>query len=330
MKCSKCNAEIADNAKFCPKCGAKVEKIEPEKVCPNCGALFKEGAKFCVKCGCKIENYNTTYKQTFVSSENENTNKASHSKEKYVNPNPVLQAQNSVKSRKKTIIIVSAIVIFALIVICILLLVSRSNKNTYPNRYTDDYEPTEKELQEMTNMLHSLPSEEEKNVIDNPTTTTNSKSETEASVNNTAVQEVQDNLTIVEDAGDYINTQTEPQNVQMVEVDEEEDVEPVAFAAVENKPEYPGGDMALMKYLAENTKYPETAKENGISGKVFVQFIIDKKGIVTNVKVIRGVDPAIDAEAVRVVKAMPNWKPGSQRGKVVPVIYQFPINFKLN
>ena len=153
-------------------------------------------------------------------------------------------------------------------------------------------------------------------------------------------EQVIEELVIVEDdvKVDDINinseadekTQTQVHIVETIEIEAEEEVEPVAFAAVENKPEYPGGDMALMKYLAENTKYPAIAKENGVSGRVFVQFVIDKTGAVTKVKVLRGVDPALDAEAVRVVKAMPSWKPGSQRGKAVPVTYQVPINFKLN
>lgn len=108
-----------------------------------------------------------------------------------------------------------------------------------------------------------------------------------------------------------------------------EDNEVVDFAAVESKPEFPGGDSELMKYIAENTQYPEIAKNNGVSGRVFVQFVIDRDGAVTNVKVIRSVDPALDEEAVRVIKAMPNWKPGYQRGKTVSVIYRVPINFRL-
>lgn len=153
-------------------------------------------------------------------------------------------------------------------------------------------------------------------------------------------EQVIEELTIVEDdvevADININseadekTQTQIHIVETIEIEEEEEVEPVAFAAVENKPEFPGGDIALMKYLAENTKYPPIAKENGVSGRVFIQFVIDKNGNVTQVRTLRGVDPALDAEAIRVVKSMPKWKPGSQRGKAVPVTYQVPINYKLN
>ncbi len=125
-------------------------------------------------------------------------------------------------------------------------------------------------------------------------------------------------------------TQTSTKVVQVTEVEiVEEEVEPIAFAVVEDKPMFPGGDAALMKFIAENTKYPEIAKENGIQGRVFVQFVIDKNGSVTKVQIAKGVDPYLDSEAVRVVKTIPNWAPGKQRGKAVPVTYIVPINFKL-
>ena len=109
----------------------------------------------------------------------------------------------------------------------------------------------------------------------------------------------------------------------------EEEVEPIDFAKVEDKPEFPGGDAALVKYLAENTKFPEIAKENGIQGRVYVKFVIDKNGSVTQVSIARGVDPYLDKEAKRVVSTLPAWKPGKQRGIPVPVTYIVPINFKL-
>jgi periplasmic protein TonB len=113
------------------------------------------------------------------------------------------------------------------------------------------------------------------------------------------------------------------------EVEEEEVLEVIDFAVVETKPQYPGGDAELLRFIAENTKYPEIAKENGIQGKVFVKFVIDQNGRVTNVTVMKGVDLYLDEEAVRVVKTIPNWTPGKQRGKPVPVNYIVPINFKL-
>lgn len=110
---------------------------------------------------------------------------------------------------------------------------------------------------------------------------------------------------------------------------EEESDEVINFYVIEEKPEFPGGEAAMMKWINSNVKYPEIAKENGITGKVFVQFVINKEGKVGNVELLRGVDPYLDKEALRVVSNMPAWKPGKQRGKAVKVSFQLPINFKL-
>lgn len=100
------------------------------------------------------------------------------------------------------------------------------------------------------------------------------------------------------------------------------------FQVVENMPEFPGGN--VQKWIAKNVKYPVLAQENGIQGKVFVQFVIEKDGGITDVKVLRGVDASLDKEAVRVIQSMPKWKPGKQRGKAVRVSYTLPINFQLS
>ena len=121
---------------------------------------------------------------------------------------------------------------------------------------------------------------------------------------------------------------TESDEDEMIEIEEESDDE--FFMVVENMPEFPGGDLGLMKYIQKNVKYPPIAKEYNITGKVYVSFIVDKSGLVTNVKVVRGVDKNLDAEAVRVVKSLPKYKPGKQRGKPVRVMFTIPINFTLN
>lgn len=114
-----------------------------------------------------------------------------------------------------------------------------------------------------------------------------------------------------------------------VEVVEEEEEEDVVFVIVEDMPEYPGGNQALMKYLGESIKYPIIAQENGIQGRVICQFVVNKDGSIVDVEVVRSVDPSLDKEAVRVVKAMPKWKPGQQRGKPVRVKYTLPVVFRL-
>ncbi len=113
------------------------------------------------------------------------------------------------------------------------------------------------------------------------------------------------------------------------EVEEEEVVEAEVFTIVEEMPEYPGGLNKLTDYLSKNIKYPQMARESGIQGRVFVNFVVEPDGSVSNVNVMRSLGGGCDEEAVRVVKAMPKWKPGRQRGKAVRVSYILPIVFKL-
>ena len=102
------------------------------------------------------------------------------------------------------------------------------------------------------------------------------------------------------------------------------------FNIVEKMPEFPGGTEAMMKFVAQNVKYPEEAKEKGISGRVFVSFVVEKDGSVSNVEVLRSIGGGCDEEAVRVVKSMPKWTPGMQKGKPVRVNYNMPFFFKLD
>lgn len=101
------------------------------------------------------------------------------------------------------------------------------------------------------------------------------------------------------------------------------------FDIVEQQPLFPGGPTALMKYLSENTKYPVVAQENGVQGRVTVQFVVEKDGSISDVHVLKGVDPSLDKEAVRVVKSMPRWTPGKQNGITVRVNYRVPVLFRL-
>jgi len=94
-------------------------------------------------------------------------------------------------------------------------------------------------------------------------------------------------------------------------------------------PEYPGGVQALRNFLAATVKYPEEAVKKGIQGKVYVTFVVNKDGSVSDVKIARGVDPSLDTEALRVVKLLTNWKPGRQKGEDVRVSYTVPIKFAL-
>jgi len=106
-------------------------------------------------------------------------------------------------------------------------------------------------------------------------------------------------------------------------------VEEKPLYGVEQMPQFPGGEAELMKFIGDNLRYPAAASELGIEGRVTIRFVVSKTGQVTNVEVIRGLDPACDKEAIRVVKLMPNWIPGRQNGRNVPVYFTLPILYRL-
>ena len=146
-------------------------------------------------------------------------------------------------------------------------------------------------------------------------------------------------IEIVEDDADIeedIMASTED-NVEWVDLDdydvvevEPEPEEEEIFMVVEDQPEFPGGTAALLEYLRKNIKYPAICRENNIQGRVLVTFIVNKDGAIVEPEVVKSVNPSLDKEALRVISTMPNWKPGSQRGKPVRVKYTVPVNFRLN
>ena len=130
---------------------------------------------------------------------------------------------------------------------------------------------------------------------------------------------LEDNSSLGVEIMDYVETQEE-------EVEEEA----IPFALVEEKPSFQGGDAnQFSKWVNQRLVYPEIAKENGVQGRVTLQFTVEKDGTVTKVKVLRGVDSSLDKEAVRVVSSSPKWKPGKQRDRAVAVTYTFPVIFQL-
>ena len=114
-----------------------------------------------------------------------------------------------------------------------------------------------------------------------------------------------------------------------VEVEEEDVEEQQIFQVVEEMPEFPGGMAECMKFLSKNIKYPTISQENGVQGRVIVQFVVNRDGSIVDPVVVRGVDPYLDKEALRVIQMMPKWKPGKQRGKAVRVKYTVPVMFRL-
>jgi protein TonB len=101
------------------------------------------------------------------------------------------------------------------------------------------------------------------------------------------------------------------------------------FDVVEQMPSFPGGQAALMSYLSNNIKYPQIAMENGVQGRVVCTFVVERDGSITDIRVVRGVDPSLDKEAIRVLKSMPHWIPGKQNGSAVRVKFTVPVTFKL-
>jgi len=149
--------------------------------------------------------------------------------------------------------------------------------------------------------------------------------------------QVVDMISIVEDDVDIdeIDFESmeadEDMSYDIVVFEEEEEVaEEEVFVIVEDMPGFQGGDINNFRtWVAKNLEYPQIAQENGISGRVFVQFAVNSKGDVVDVKLVRGVDPALDAEALRVIKSSPKWSPGKQRGRPVKVQFTFPVVFVL-
>ena len=141
--------------------------------------------------------------------------------------------------------------------------------------------------------------------------------ENDAKVEETAIQ-------ASEETGQAVEVKYVP-----VEVEEEEPEEQQIFQVVEEMPEFPGGMAECLKFLGKNIKYPTISQENGVQGKVIVQFVVNKDGSIVDPVVMRSVDPYLDKEALRVIKTMPKWKPGKQRGKAVRVKYTVPVTFKL-
>ena len=146
------------------------------------------------------------------------------------------------------------------------------------------------------------------------------------------VLEIMDNDSKVEEstiqASDDTNAAVEVKYTP-VEVEEEEVEEQQIFQVVEEMPEFPGGLAECMKFLGKNIKYPTISQENGVQGRVIVQFVVNKDGSIVDPVVVRGVDPYLDKEALRVISSMPKWKPGKQRGKAVRVKYTVPVTFRL-
>jgi len=137
--------------------------------------------------------------------------------------------------------------------------------------------------------------------------------------------EIEDELVIDVEADEEM----EIEEYVPIEVEEEEVVEEEIFLVVEQQPEFPGGEKARLTYLANNIDYPQMARESNIQGVVYVTFVVEPNGKISNVGILRGIGGGCDEEAIRVVEAMPSWQPGKQRGRAVRVRFNMPIKFTL-
>ena len=148
----------------------------------------------------------------------------------------------------------------------------------------------------------------------------------------TIIEVVSDDKEIEKEVTFSSEVTDDTKNIAIVQVqieEEEDETETQIFTVVENEPEFPGGMEALYKYLAQNIKYPQLARDNNITGKVYVTFVVERDGSIANPRVLRDIGGGCGAEAIRVVKSMPKWTPGKQRGKAVRVQFNLPVNFNL-
>ena len=141
--------------------------------------------------------------------------------------------------------------------------------------------------------------------------------------------EVEEDIVINVEADQSTVVEEYRPEVPIEEEDEEMEEEEPIFVIVESMPQFPGGEEARLTYLNENVRYPTMAREAGIQGRVFVEFVVEKDGSVTNVRVVRGIGGGCDEEAIRVVQSMPRWIPGKQRNVPVRVRFNMPIRFIL-
>jgi protein TonB len=132
---------------------------------------------------------------------------------------------------------------------------------------------------------------------------------------------------VSQDANDLSKPDVPVVKVEVVE--EEEEPEEQIFLVVEQQPSFPGGEAELYKYLANNIQYPDVAKNNNITGRVYLTFVVEKDGTIANAKILRDIGGGCGAEALRVVNSMPKWTPGKQRGQAVRVQFNLPVSFDL-
>ncbi|MCR4602079.1 MAG: TonB family protein [Prevotella sp.] len=254
-------------------------------------------------------------------------------------PTLVAEQENNSNNRKWWIIgACAALLAIAGVVLWLLLSGDSKKRHNDDDEYDEEYEEAMME-EEDVNANAALEDEYDINqAIEDSIRAQQQRIEEEIQKHNEAIEaQLQEERArqeqLIREEQERIERQREEQLQAQQQRDDEQTVqrqeETKVFEVVEQMPQFPGGDAALVQYLSSHIKYPVVAEENGIQGRVICTFVVERNGSITNVRVVKSVDPSLDKEAVRVLKGMPNWVPGKQDGSAVRVKYTVPVTFRL-
>ena len=300
-KCPYCNAQIEDGSLFCEVCG----KQQPQgKVCTHCGAAINDGDMFCQGCGASTVGAPPAAPPPRVEQEVNSTG---------------MKQPNQKKSSKGNVLLFVIIGIFLFVALFLGAGWIYYSKYLKPRSSVVDYDVELASLAEKKG-LHS---EEDADVKDEVSIDAASElpveeADSDMPAGNIGAFDI--------DAPDETTSEA-AKEVPIKQEPPKEDNK--VYDVVEEMPYFPGGPSGLFDYLNKNMKYPTTAEENGIQGRVIVSFVVERDGSVTNTMIVKSVDSSLDQEAVRLVNSMPKWNPGKQNGSTVRVKYTVPITFKL-
>ena len=324
-KCPYCGAQISDDSLFCTECG---KQIPLGSVCPHCGAGMNEGDVFCQSCGKKADESPSTeisdliqktcpYCGSLVNDGDvfcENCGRNLSDGSIGFTPNEI-QLETYVEeesSAKKILPIILGVLAIVLIGVGAWYWISQKKGDRF-NPSTNSIVQKGDSINEAD--ILTIGSDSIIEVVD-------------SIMNDEYFDEYGADTVATDNYGRY--NDAEEDYLENVE-NTHSDVDPnVVLNASEEMPQFPGGQSAMLDYLAKNINYPVVAEENGIQGKVIVTFVVERDGSITEVKIAKSVDPSLDKEAVRIVESMPRWKPGKQKGVTVRVKYTVPVQFRLN
>lgn len=336
-KCPNCGAHIDDNSQFCTECG---KSIPQGYVCSHCGALVSNDDVFCQNCGSKVEGDSGQRASSATAPEQkhcphcgtavsigsvfcENCGRNMVDGSSVSNMNFQNQMYNETESSSQNKIVIP-------IVIGLFVLALAGGGWWYYN----SYKPKMNGLVVDLNNNDSIANEQEvfEENVDSFEATTAVSATIDEVIADTIVDDSQySDVAMKERSEDFAAKETASSKTAIREYEnrQSQQSDNKVYEKVEQMPSFPGGEAALMRYLSSNVHYPVVAEENGVQGKVFLTFVIERDGSITDVKVVKSVDPALDKEAVRVIKNMPQWRAGTQDGKPVCVKITMPIIFRL-